>query len=1124
MLVRYSVEKRTWQIWMFNALVVPGFLFLLHSYTAQALYIASAVVFFVAVWNLSRKQRMTESALLIVSALYATSTTILKGYETLLPLGYAAGALALVSLSLSWHRRLQEVIPSLSAAFVMTLIPVALSFPWIEYSALLSFLALTFFSYTLSGSLLLGRERTMPGLVIGHIHVAFGDIIAIVALAYAAFKGFPLSLVNALTALFMAAVALLAGLRVNRIIIKFRWHFFYTAGLFLTFSFLTVLWHVNPLGSTSANLSLVVLLIFLLYGVGVWYRSRLDQVGYTTLLEVPAIPAAVSGTMLILGMQPGFSTDLFLPIGLMLPGALFYWRLKRPQMLAAPIVGLSVLILALLTAYGASFTIASLVYLTIGAGMAAWEIRSMGRGGSYVRLFALGAATLASIGLSYPWHTPTVYIAAAWPVVYLFTASSMRGKNRQAVRVGLEAIGYGLMLLTATVLVIHTLFLEAVIVAAIYALTFFVMTARSRKSAYLYPATAFTVLAAFLVALIVGQGGWYLLWAFPLTVIFYAVGVLNLRLTSTPDPLPELELGDERGNQSESKSPLYFGGHLNAAVGAIAFLLFADRLDDVIAFAGVALHLAIYVWMAYRKHERGFLLGAGLSLCLLLVISLSFLPFVERTNLIGYFMPTILLLLGYGWLLRKKGDAPGSQAILSAVSVVTLISGGVALWTDGLSPASVWITLVVGSLVWLGLLVLTRLDIYIYLITASLSLLGFSFLREVSDSFVSHVFIFLVYGCLLIALVFAFDLLSRRMKFRMPIHFGHKILRREWLIYGLPVLALVGVGLIGFGVESTSSPPFCGLCHTMGPYYASWENSPHGQAGVSCADCHYEPNARSYIRNKIVGLSELVKTATDTEGYLPMGVVSDLSCLRGGCHVTAAIENEPILYQDQVYFTHKPHLKQTLRGVDTRCTLCHTMTQLEEHMSINEEACLLCHFKGRQDRPTAIGGCLDCHETIRSHLTEDGFSHDGLMSSRDSSVCTGCHKGVTIGDGEIKEECSFCHLQDIQELLRGEPADIHRLHVSDEGVRCSWCHEDVLHGVQAPMPAEDETASAAPAQPSQSAEGEPPKTPDDHTDREQCLMCHTSGAGGAPVVPQTSPNHADFKDDDQASLCWSCHS
>jgi len=44
-----------------------------------------------------------------------------------------------------------------------------------------------------------------------------------------------------------------------------------------------------------------------------------------------------------------------------------------------------------------------------------------------------------------------------------------------------------------------------------------------------------------------------------------------------------------------------------------------------------------------------------------------------------------------------------------------------------------------------------------------------------------------------------------------------------------------------------------------------------------------------------------------------------------------------------------------------------------------------------------------------------------------------------------------------------------------------------------------------------------------HVERTQCLICHTAGVGGAPIVPKTTPDHTDFKDDNQASLCWPCH-
>ncbi|MDE3089476.1 MAG: NapC/NirT family cytochrome c [Chloroflexota bacterium] len=404
-----------------------------------------------------------------------------------------------------------------------------------------------------------------------------------------------------------------------------------------------------------------------------------------------------------------------------------------------------------------------------------------------------------------------------------------------------------------------------------------------------------------------------------------------------------------------------------------------------------------------------------------------------------------------------------------------------------------------------------------------MTLLGYSFLRAVSDRFVNHVFIFLVYGCLLIALIFVYDLISRRMRFRAPVHFGRGILRRDWVIYGMPAIVLAGVALAGFGVESTSIPTFCNLCHQMNPYFASWQTSTHAKAGVACADCHYEPNAQSFVRNKIVGLSEVVKVATGTESFKPVGVVSDSSCLRGGCHTATALKKTTLLLADPVSFNHGDHLDRTLRRVEVRCTVCHTMTRADQHFSVNEEACFLCHFKGRQNSPAAASECLACHDSIRTQPTKSGFSHQGLLATSKTVDCTACHKGVTPGDGKIKDECSSCHLQETPQLLKEGAAKIHQIHVTDKGIGCERCHEKIQHGTKATVSATIAPTTAPTIAPTVSATGAPPKTPADHAGRTQCLLCHAAGMGGAGRVPTTNPDHSPFKDDNDASLCWSCH-
>ena len=64
--------------------------------------------------------------------------------------------------------------------------------------------------------------------------------------------------------------------------------------------------------------------------------------------------------------------------------------------------------------------------------------------------------------------------------------------------------------------------------------------------------------------------------------------------------------------------------------------------------------------------------------------------------------------------------------------------------------------------------------------------------------------------------------------------------------------------------EFTDSTSFCGeLCHTvMHPEKVAHDHSPH--ARVSCVDCHVGSGASWYVKSKLSGLRQVVKTVTDT--------------------------------------------------------------------------------------------------------------------------------------------------------------------------------------------------------------------------------------------------------------------
>ena len=92
-----------------------------------------------------------------------------------------------------------------------------------------------------------------------------------------------------------------------------------------------------------------------------------------------------------------------------------------------------------------------------------------------------------------------------------------------------------------------------------------------------------------------------------------------------------------------------------------------------------------------------------------------------------------------------------------------------------------------------------------------------------------------------------------------------RYMRNLWLFLGLGAVILITTGWAGFkGYETTDSVAFCGeTCHTvMEPENITYQNSPHAQ--VPCAECHIGSGASFWVRSKIDGIRQVVKTVTNT--------------------------------------------------------------------------------------------------------------------------------------------------------------------------------------------------------------------------------------------------------------------
>ena len=254
----------------------------------------------------------------------------------------------------------------------------------------------------------------------------------------------------------------------------------------------------------------------------------------------------------------------------------------------------------------------------------------------------------------------------------------------------------------------------------------------------------------------------------------------------------------------------------------------------------------------------------------------------------------------------------------------------------------------------------------------------------------------------------------------------------------------VGGGATVVALKVTTDSNFCNSCHIMGPYVQSWKDSAH--AFVPCVDCHYEPGILETFEGKFKALSQLAKYATGTQGTKPWAEVSDYSCMRSGCHSERLLEGE--IQFGRIRFDHRHHLLGDRRGMQLRCTSCHSQIVQGDHLTVTTETCILCHFHG-EGGPQRIDQCDRCHgppETPKDLGGGQAFTHDEYL--RRGVDCSSCHGDVTRGKGEVpRQRCGTCHNKAEHLERYADVSFLHDHHVTKHSVKCSECHTEVAHGL-----------------------------------------------------------------------------
>jgi nitrate/TMAO reductase-like tetraheme cytochrome c subunit len=260
------------------------------------------------------------------------------------------------------------------------------------------------------------------------------------------------------------------------------------------------------------------------------------------------------------------------------------------------------------------------------------------------------------------------------------------------------------------------------------------------------------------------------------------------------------------------------------------------------------------------------------------------------------------------------------------------------------------------------------------------------------------------------------------------------------------LLAVILLGLFSFvAVEVTSTPTFCGTCHIMKDYHASWEASAHNE--VSCVECHTQPGPANYAKAKIQGLSQTIDDIVGRVGTKPSARVEDVSCLRADCHSIKEVSEAKVKHKG-LKFEHSKHLEKTVDGVIMQCGTCHNHYEGQEHFSVNSEVCFTCHFLtgSKGDKRLVETGCRNCHE-VPDKVIKKGMidvNHAEFVSYG-ASCDESCHKRQIHQKSKVEEySCVACH-----DFTKSHDATdsvkLHELHSTGEKVECFQCHGNISH-------------------------------------------------------------------------------
>ncbi len=500
------------------------------------------------------------------------------------------------------------------------------------------------------------------------------------------------------------------------------------------------------------------------------------------------------------------------------------------------------------------------------------------------------------------------------------------------------------------------------------------------------------------------------------------------------------------------------GGHLTGIVLAIASLGQAWQMETGWLMPACSAALAVFSVLTLMVcRNAGLRVGAGLWASFAVLFGLANYagtPYLEQIHLL---ILLSLIWLAGGFVLARTKAKAWSMPLYVCATVVALFCGIVRMVAP--ATAASWPIFLVSGFVFASLFLILRRDGFAYLLTLSLSLLAYDWVKSSTSVFTQDVLFYLVIGAVVLASAFLLGFIRNLLGRLGTIPIFAIFTRRGVILMSVAMVACGLLVLTVYTLKVTGHPKFCTSCHNMDKYYTSWQHSAHKD--VACIECHYEPGVTNTVKGKLEGLVQVVKYISHAYSTKPQAMISNRSCMRSGCHADMDHSKEMLLFMGQIRFRHDKHLVEHPRGQELNCVTCHGQTVEDQHIKVTKTSCLTCHFYGRGELSVAAGQCTTCHLLPGKPVKFMGqsFDHKGfLLAGKGKSnpkgqevrvPCAYCHSQVTQGDGAVSAtRCLGCHLErDIAGNV-DDQAQFHLTHVSEGHFDCLQCHDEIKHGIR----------------------------------------------------------------------------